>query len=67
VGLSTSVGAGVADRYRDLALAVRSILYNLGSEQWVDLLFECYGITDRDQTKIDFYILFGRILLVVDT
>lgn len=49
--------AGVADRYRDLALAVRSILYNLGSEQWVDLFFECYGITDRDQTKIDFYIL----------
>lgn len=49
--------AGVADRYQDLALAVRSLKYNLQSDKLVDLFFEIYGIEDVDQSKVDFYIL----------
>jgi aminoglycoside 3'-phosphotransferase II len=48
----------VADRYQDLALAARSLEYNLG-RKWVDLLFEEYGISlkEVDWVKIEFYQL----------
>lgn len=50
------VGAlGVGDRYVDLALTHRSIIYNLG-EKWVAPFFEAYGIAP-DPTKIRWYRL----------
>ncbi len=47
--------AGVADRYQDLALAVRSLAYNFG-EGWAPLLFAAYGI-EPDPAKLKFYTL----------
>ncbi len=47
--------AGVADRYQDLALAVRSLAYNFG-EGWAPLLFAAYGI-EPDPAKLEFYRL----------
>jgi kanamycin kinase/aminoglycoside 3'-phosphotransferase-2 len=48
--------AGLGDRYRDLALACRSIEYNCGSE-WIKLFMEEYGIKQVDIQKIEFYQL----------
>jgi aminoglycoside phosphotransferase len=47
--------AGVADRYQDLALAVRSLAYNFG-EGWATPLFAAYGI-EPDWPKLEFYTL----------
>jgi len=47
--------AGVSDRYRDLALAARSIDYNIGGE-WVAPFFNAYGI-EPDPRRIAFYQL----------
>lgn len=47
--------AGIGDRYRDLALAARSIVYNVGQE-WVAPFFEAYGV-EPDQAKIEWYKL----------
>lgn len=48
--------AGVADRYQDLALAERSIIYNI-SPQWAQPFFEAYGLDAVDQERIQFYKL----------
>ncbi len=48
--------AGVADRYRDLALASRSISRNFGP-QWVGPFFEAYGIAHPDRARVEFYQL----------
>lgn len=48
--------AGIADRYRDLALAVRSIRHNLG--RGLDELFlRAYGLEGTDWGKIEYYML----------
>jgi aminoglycoside phosphotransferase len=48
--------AGIGDRYRDLALACRSIEYNCGKE-WVTLFIDEYGLKKIDNEKIEFYKL----------
>ena len=48
--------AGIADRHQDIALCVRSLIYNLGA-QWVPLLYETYGREFVDPTKIEYYKL----------
>ncbi|MDI6893297.1 MAG: aminoglycoside 3'-phosphotransferase [Bacillota bacterium] len=48
--------AGVGDRYRDLALAARSIGGNLGL-RWVRPFFQAYGIHDPDWARVEFYQL----------
>lgn len=48
-------GAGVADRYQDLALLSRSIQYNFG-KKWEEKVFEIYGI-EPDWQKVHFYRL----------
>jgi aminoglycoside 3'-phosphotransferase-2 len=47
---------GVADRYQDLALAARSIAFNLG-EQWVVPFFQAYGVPTPDEGKRTYYEL----------
>lgn len=47
-------GGGVADKYQDIALAVRSIQHDLGNE-WVDLFFKEYGLQEPNLKKINFY------------
>ncbi|HVO70377.1 MAG TPA: APH(3') family aminoglycoside O-phosphotransferase [Aggregatilineaceae bacterium] len=49
-------GAGLSDPYHDLALAARSITFDLGA-QWVGPFFEAYGITEIDRAKVDYYQL----------
>jgi aminoglycoside phosphotransferase len=46
--------AGVSDRYFDLALAARSITYNLGAE-WVAPFFAACGLTEIDRARIIFF------------
>jgi aminoglycoside phosphotransferase len=49
-------GAGLSDPYHDLALAARSIAYNLGA-QWVPPFFETYGIHAIDHARVEFHRL----------
>jgi aminoglycoside phosphotransferase len=48
-------GAGVADRYQDIALLTRSVSFNFG-KNWEERVFEIYGI-EPDWKKINFYRL----------
>ena len=48
--------AGVADKYQDLALAIRSISSNFGKE-YVHFFLVGYGIADLDESKVDYYQL----------
>ena len=48
--------AGVADRYRDLALAQRSLIRNCGAA-WVPFFFAEYGLPQPDEAKLTFYQL----------
>ncbi|MDB4866448.1 MAG: hypothetical protein JWR03_781 [Cohnella sp.] len=48
--------AGTADRYQDIALAIRSITYNFG-EQQVGYFLEAYGLPELDEPKVSYYQL----------
>jgi aminoglycoside phosphotransferase len=48
--------AGIADRYQDIALAIRSITYNFG-RQHVRRFLEEYGIEQEDASKVHYYQL----------
>jgi aminoglycoside 3'-phosphotransferase II len=48
--------AGLADRYQDLALACRSIEYDLG-EEWVAPFLHAYGLPQVDRQRLAFYRL----------
>jgi kanamycin kinase/aminoglycoside 3'-phosphotransferase-2 len=47
---------GVADRYQDIALAIRSIRHDLG-DQFVSVFLKEYGLEDLDQQKVEFFQL----------
>jgi aminoglycoside phosphotransferase len=47
-------GAGISDRYLDLALAARSITFNLGAA-WVSPFFAAYGLAEFDPARIAFF------------
>jgi len=49
-------GAGVADRYQDLALATRSLEYNFG-RGWGEYFWAGYGVGEVDRTKVAYYRL----------
>lgn len=48
--------AGLADRYQDLALAIRSIRYNFGQEH-VQTFLDAYGLEELDEAKVHYYQL----------
>ena len=48
--------AGVGDRWQDIALCVRSMRRNFGSDAGTAPLFEALGLA-RDEARIDFFIL----------
>ena len=48
--------AGVADRYKDISLVVRSLKLNTG-EDFTTGFFQAYGIMDPDAEKVKYYML----------
>lgn len=48
--------SGMADRYQDIALMVRSLNSNFGKE-WGEVFLEAYGLEETDWDKIKFYQL----------
>ena len=48
--------AGVADRYKDISLVVRSLKRNTG-EDLTKRFFQAYGITCLDAEKVEYYML----------
>ena len=48
--------AGVADRYKDIALAIRSLERNTGEDLTLTF-FEAYGLSSPDVDKIEYYKL----------
>jgi aminoglycoside 3'-phosphotransferase-2 len=55
-GLVDCGRAGVADRYQDIALAIRSIGGNIG-EEWVAPFLRAYGLDDVREDKVEFFTL----------
>lgn len=51
---------GVADKYQDIALAVRNIHEEFGLV-WVDYFIKNYGISDIDFRKVNYYILLDEL------
>lgn len=51
---------GIADKWQDIALCVRSLKHNIGNENYTDLLFEELGIK-IDNDKIKYYILLDEL------
>lgn len=47
---------GIADKYQDIALAVRNIHDNFSPEM-VDMFYKVYGLDKPNKDKIEFYIL----------
>lgn len=52
--------AGIADRWQDIALCVRSIEHNLGSRRYTNLLFKYLNL-EPDYEKIKYYILLDEL------
>lgn len=53
--------AGISDPYRDLAITMRSIGYNLG-RRWNDVFLDAYGTTlDRD--RYAFFLILDRFVM----
>ena len=48
--------AGISDKYMDIGICVRSIIYNFG-EEWVPFFLKEYGLNVIDTDKIAFYQL----------
>ncbi len=47
---------GVADKYQDIALALRSIKHDLG-EEWINKFIDEYGLTYIDNKRLSFFTL----------
>ena len=58
--------AGVADRYKDIALIVRSLEYNTGRDLRA-MFFEAYGLPSPDADKIEYYKLLDEFFWQVKT
>ncbi|WP_249643600.1 APH(3') family aminoglycoside O-phosphotransferase [Nocardia sputi] len=60
-GILLDVGAlGVADRYRDLALAVRDLRADFGEAE-VSAFFTAYGLADPDESRLEYYRLLDEL------
>lgn len=57
--------AGIADRYQDIALAIRSMKHNLkgwnNDEHYVTLFAQYYGLEQLDVEKVAYYILLDEM------
>jgi kanamycin kinase len=60
-GLLIGVGGlGVADRYRDLALAARDLLEDFGADE-LHAFYAAYGLTEPDRRRLDYYRLLDEL------
>ena len=66
VGLVAWSGAAVADRYRDLAVAARSVAVDL-APILVPVFFDHYGTTSPDAVLLDWYSLAAELWPVADS
>lgn len=55
-GLIDCGRSGIADRYQDLALAIRSITYNFG-DRWGAPFLQAYGLPNPNAGKVAFFTL----------
>lgn len=53
--------AGIGDRYRDLAIAARSITLNVGMS-WVGRFFSAYGVK-YDRRRVEFFALLDEFVM----
>ncbi|MGQ4614869.1 phosphotransferase [Nocardia sp. R7R-8] len=53
-------GLGVADRYRDLALAVRDVRADFGEAE-VTAFFAAYGLAEPDESRLTYYRLLDEL------
>ncbi|WP_245562642.1 phosphotransferase [Nocardia araoensis] len=53
-------GLGVADRYRDLALAVRDLRADFGEAE-VTAFFAAYGLAEPDESRLTYYRLLDEL------
>ncbi|QIS13900.1 aminoglycoside 3'-phosphotransferase [Nocardia arthritidis] len=60
-GIVIDVGTlGVADRYRDLALAVRDLRDDFGAGE-VERFFAAYGLAEPDERRLEYYRLLDEL------
>lgn len=52
--------AGIADKWQDIALCVRSLKHNLKNDYYIDLFFKHLGI-DPNHEKVRYYILLDEL------
>ncbi len=52
--------AGISDRHADIALCMRSIKYNFGTDQYKDIFFKKFDFK-IDEAKIDYYLLLDEL------
>lgn len=52
---------GVGDKYRDIAIALRSIEHNLMNKKLWPHFMECYGEENLDMEKVNYYILLDEL------
>jgi aminoglycoside phosphotransferase len=48
--------AGIADKYQDIALVVRSIIRNFG-KKYTNMFLDEYGLVQFDRARIEYYQL----------
>ncbi|QJB30712.1 aminoglycoside 3'-phosphotransferase [Chitinophaga oryzae] len=53
-------GAGVADIYQDIALCVRSLKHNFGTDDYAAGLFERLG-RERDEERVAYYVMLDEL------
>jgi aminoglycoside phosphotransferase len=53
--------AGVADRYQDISLAIRSLRHNNKTDKYKSLFLDCYGMNELDEHKLEYYILLDEL------
>lgn len=53
--------AGIADRYHDIALALRSLRHNYGDDRYAAAFLDHYGLETLDQERVDYYVLLDEL------
>ncbi|MBN3522547.1 APH(3') family aminoglycoside O-phosphotransferase [Paenibacillus apiarius] len=52
---------GLADRYQDIGIGIRSMMHNFGTHKYRQPFLEGYGIGSVDEDKVNYYILLDEM------